>query len=85
MSDPQRPSILSQATKQTENIAADLAEDEKARIAVTSDSDTPIRVGGAVDLGKGFAAGGHVEKTPTGWGWFVGGVKRWFKTPASRS
>lgn len=54
-----------------------LDDADKAVVRVTSDQDTLIKASGAVDLGKGFQAGGEVEKTRTsGWQWFVGGKWR---------
>jgi hypothetical protein len=73
MSEPPRKSILQQAEDQVTASIEPLADDEKVAVAVTSDEDTLVRVGGAVDLGKGFAAGGHVEKPrSSGWDWFAG-------------
>lgn len=57
-----------------------LEADEKAAVAVEGDNGA-VRVGAAIDLGKGFTAGGHVEKKPgEKVGWFAGITKRWKKT-----
>lgn len=78
--DPSKPSILANVEQHVAAEVAQLAADEKAKVAVSSDQDTLVRAGGAVDLGKGFSAGGHVEKTRSaGWGWFAGVTKRWKK------
>lgn len=77
---PPRKSILEQATAAVEHSIEPLADDEKAAISVTSDQDTLVKAGGAVDLGKGFQAGGEVEKKRSaGWEWFAGLTKRWKK------
>ena len=77
---PRKPTILEQATADVTRSIEPLADDEKAVVSVTSDKDTLVRAGGAVDLGKGFSAGGHVEKPrSSGWDWFAGLTKRWRK------
>jgi hypothetical protein len=58
-----------------------LEADEKAALAVEAENGGG-RVGAAVDLGKGFTAGGHVEKKAgQKIGWFAGLTKRWKKNP----
>jgi len=81
MSDrPHKPTILDQATADVMRSIEPLEDDDKARVSVTTDKDTLVRAGGAVDLGKDFAAGGHVEKKRgAGWDWFAGLTKRWRK------
>lgn len=57
-----------------------LESDEKAAIAIAGENGT-ARLGGAIDLGKGVIAGGHVEKKPgEKVGWFAGLTKRWKKS-----
>lgn len=54
-----------------------LEADERAAVSVEGENGT-VRVGAAVDLGKGFTAGGHVEKkSGEKVGWFAGLTKRW--------
>jgi hypothetical protein len=76
-----RKSILEQGQDQAKAAIEPLADDDRAVVAVTSDNDTLVRVGGAVEIGKGFAAGGHVEKPRnSGWNWFAGLLWRKKKT-----
>lgn len=79
MSDQPPKTILAQGEQQVTELVAQLAPDEVAKVAAGADT-AGVRIGGAVDLGNGFTAGGHVEKSyGGGWGWFVGATKRWFK------
>ena len=79
MTDQPRKSIAAQADEQVTAYVSELAADEKAKIAATADK-AGVKVGGAVDLGDGFSAAGHVEKNhATGWGWFAGLKKRWLR------
>lgn len=79
MTDPTksiRQSIDAQVAKEVQ-----LEADEKAKLAASTDNGG-ARIEGAIDLGKGFTAGGHVEKKPgEKVGWFAGLRKRWKKTP----
>lgn len=78
MSD-QKPTILAQAEAMVEAEIEPLADDEKAALSVTGGNHSQ-RIGGAVDLGKGFSAGGHVEHTEgEKVGWFAGLTKKWKK------
>lgn len=85
MSDqPVKPSILANVEKHVAAEVSQLAPDEIAKVGATADREKGIQIGGAVDVGKGVSIGGHVERAPTGrWGWFVGGMKRWMRTPKS--
>jgi hypothetical protein len=57
-----------------------LEADERAAVAVSGENGA-VKVGGAIDLGKDFTAGGHVEKAPgQKVGWFAGLTKRWKKS-----
>lgn len=77
MSDLSKKTILAQGQEQIARSIEPLADYDKAAVVVTSDTETHVRVGGAVDLGKGFSAGGHVEKPrDSGWGWFLGAMWR---------
>lgn len=77
---PLRKSIAAQADAQITAYVSELAEHERAKVAAAADN-AGVKVGGAVDLGNGFAAGGHVEKKTgeKGVGWFAGFRKRWLK------
>lgn len=70
--------ILASGLAQVKNAVEPLEDDDKAVVVATGDN-AGVRVGAAVDLGKGFEAGGHVEKSSAGWGWFAGLAKRWKK------
>jgi hypothetical protein len=78
MPDPLLKPIREQIADQVER-EIQLEADEKAAIAVDA-TNTGGRIGVAVDLGKGFEVGGHVEvakgKKP---GWFAGLKKSWKK------
>lgn len=75
----QKPTILKQGERQVAQIVAEVAPNEVAKVAASADN-AGVKVGGAIDLGDRFSAGGHVERRyGGGWGWFVGGVKRWFR------
>jgi hypothetical protein len=54
-------SILANVDAQVAKSLEPLAADDRAVVAASGDN-AGVRVGAAVDLGKGFAAGGHVEK-----------------------
>ncbi len=80
---PPHKSILQQGEEQITNAIAPLGDDDKAAIIATAESTAHGnrgRVAGAVDIGKGWSAGGHVEKTEgQKVGWFAGFRKRWKK------
>lgn len=80
MSNQPPKTILEQATDQVTRSIEPLADDERAVIVGTGDN-AGFRIGAAVEIGKGFAAGGHVEKKTgeKGVGWFAGFKKRWLK------
>lgn len=81
MPEQPRKTIAAQADEQVTAYVSELAVDEKAKIAAAADK-SGVKVGGAVDLGDGFSAAGHVEKNySTGWGWFAGFKKRWLRSP----
>lgn len=70
-----KKSILEQGQQEVARVVEALGDDDKIAVAATAGNDGG-KVGVAVDVGKGLKVGGEVEKSATGWGWFIGGLFR---------